>query len=259
MTLIPASKLNQKLEQILFVKEIAPYITQDVLYNGWQVRANERVARLGFGVSASLALFTKAKQAKCDGLVVHHGLLGGTPWLDTLSQQRFGWLINNNLSLWSYHFTLDAHPILGHNTQILKYLGITKTAPYFVNGMPWGRIGQFARTVELNEVQVKLQKISSPRAVWHTFGNKKIQKIACVSGSGAPKIEVLTRLQPQKVDLYISGESREWLRDACREAGVNFGALGHYNSEKFGLLALKAEVQKKLRVLTVWLDVPNSE
>ena len=40
-----------------------------------------------------------------------------------------------------------------------------------------------------------------------------------------------------KVDLYITGEPREWNRELLRGVMISFIAAGHYNTEKLGVLA----------------------
>ena len=96
--------------------------------NGLQVRGKENIEKIGFGVSASLEFFNLCKKKKCDAIIVHHGIrLPESPHYDSVFQNRISFLVKNNISLFGYHFLLDAHPEVGNNSRILKLLGAKKT------------------------------------------------------------------------------------------------------------------------------------
>ena len=61
----------------------------------------------------------------------------------------------------------------------------------------------------------------------------------------------------QKLDLYVTGALDEPAQEWCREGKLNCIALGHYNSEKPGVLALMELVAKRFDVQTEFIDVPN--
>ena len=48
---------------------------KDASRNGLQIRGRDEVRKIAFGVDACMELFEKAKQKRCEMVVVHHGLL----------------------------------------------------------------------------------------------------------------------------------------------------------------------------------------
>lgn len=238
----------------LDLSKIDPYMT-----NGLMVRGNEKVEKIGFGVSASLELFKKAKDTGCEVIIVHHSFnLPPFNRHDEIFQNRFGYLIKNEISLFGYHFLLDAHPEVGNNVQILKTIGAKPAKPFLHHGNPWGWIGEFDDAIELETIEDRLKSFMSKREVVYPFGNKKIKKTVAISGKGAPIASAMQGLIEEKIDLYITGEVHEWNRELFREAKINFIAGGHYATEEFGIKALMEKVHEKfLGVNTEWLDVYN--
>ncbi len=59
-------------------------------------------------------------------------------------------------------------------------------------------------------------------------------------------------------DLYITGEVKESTLALIKEAGINYLAFGHYDTEKFGVQALGETIKKEFSGLEVkFIDVPN--
>ena len=61
----------------------------------------------------------------------------------------------------------------------------------------------------------------------------------------------------QKLDLFITGVLDEPVQELCREGHIHCVALGHYNSEKIGVLALMDLVRAQFGVETEFIDVQN--
>lgn len=227
--------------------------------DGLMVRGKEEVEKIGFGVSASLALFEKAKETKCDAVIVHHAFnLPPTNRYDYIFQTRISFLIKNDISLFGYHFLLDAHPEVGNNVEILKTIGAKPAKPFFHHGNPWGWIGEFESGEELSSIENKLKPFLSNRSIIYPFGNKEIKKVVAISGKGAPLASAMQGLIEEKINLYITGEVHEWNRELFREAKINFIAGGHYATEVFGVKALMEKVLDKFsEINTEWLDIYN--
>lgn len=225
--------------------------------NGLQVKGTEEVKKIGFGVSASLELFKLAVEKKCQALIVHHGLnIPPTHGYDALFQNRLTYLTANNISLFGYHFLLDSHPKIGHNAEIIKTIGGTPTKPYFSQGVPWGFEGEL-EGITLEKIIKTIQSNLSPKTEIYDFGPKIIKKVAVVSGSGTPYSGEMQYLVDNQIDLYITGENSEWVRELFRESKINFIAGGHYHTERFGLLALQKVIQAKLDVESVFVELEN--
>lgn len=238
----------------LDLSKVDPHMT-----NGIMVRGCEEVVKIGFGVSASISLFEKAKDERCNVVIVHHSFnLPPFNRHDEIFQNRFGYLVKNEISLFGYHFLLDAHPEVGNNVEILKAIGAKTRKPFIHHGNPWGWIGELENARGLNSIENKLKPFLSQRSIIYPFGNKEIKKVVTISGKGAPIAGAMQNLIDEKIDLYITGEVHEWNRELFREAKINFIAGGHYNTEEFGIKALMNKVSEKFpRVKTVWLEVHN--
>lgn len=250
--------LDKKLQEFLFTEEIRPNLAKDVLHNGIQTWGRKEVRTVGFTVSANIAAFELAKKKRCDMIIVHHGIGVQEKHLDRITYERFAYLIKNDISLWSAHYSLDAHPIVGNNAQILDFIGARITEPYAdFSGVAWGYIGEMEKPATIQEIVRQTKSKFSPNTVVYPFGKKLIRRVACVSGKGAPYPSDMEDLMQRGVDLYITGEASEWNRDAFRESKMHFIAGGHYHTEMFGVRALADFMRRSWGLNTVWLDVKN--
>lgn len=219
-------------------------------HNGLQVEGAPDIRKIVFGVSASMALFEAAAKAGADMILTHHGLVWDEAMPITgVFGRRAGFLLKNNINLAAYHLPLDMHPVIGNNAMLAKKLGLKNIKPFGeYHGKMIGLRGSFARPVSVRGLAKELggECISTPDA--------KAKTAAIVSG-GAHRM--LSQAERAGVDLYITGSRDEFVVEYCKEAKINFIAMGHYNSEKLGIMALKNYVSKKFRVAAEFVDIPN--
>ena len=234
--------------------KIDPYMT-----NGMMIKGSEKIEKIGFGVSASIELFKLAKVNNCQAIIVHHSFnFPQVNRYDQIFQNRISFLTKNEISLFGYHFLLDAHPEIGNNVSILKTIGAQPEQPFLHHSDPWGFTGIFKKAKRLTAIKESLKSYLSPRSVYYDFGPKEINKVVAVSGKGAPMASDMTSLLKDDVGLFITGEVHEWNRELFREAGINLIAGGHYHTECFGIKALMEKIKKDLRQITpIWLDLQN--
>ncbi|MBR3898752.1 MAG: Nif3-like dinuclear metal center hexameric protein [Elusimicrobiaceae bacterium] len=227
----------------------------DASLNGLQVEGRARVQKIVFGVSASLELFKRAQKAGADMIVVHHGLLWGKEQaLTGAFGRRVGFLLQNQISLLGYHLPLDKHPQIGHNALLMKCLSAKDILPFAeYHGQTIGFCGEIAKTT-LTAVVSKLEKICGGKAVVLPFGPKQIRKVGIVSGGGW---SMLPDAIAQGLDLFVTGSLDEPAQEICREGKIHCAALGHYNSEKIGVLALMEWVAEQFAVDVEFIDVKN--
>ncbi len=224
--------------------------------NGLQVRGREEIKLLATGVSASLRLFEQAASRQADALLVHHGMnLPPGQLLDTIFTKRVSFLLEHDLSLIAYHYLLDSHLEVGHNVQILRGLGAKPTEHYGEGG--WGWYGEFEKPVALDHLAAECERMFGQLRASYLFGPSEVRRVVAVSGKGAPNPGDMERLIREKVDLYVTGEPHEWIRELFREAGISFVAGGHYNTEKPGVLALGDVIRDRFDVEVEFVDLPN--
>ncbi len=86
------------------------------------------------------------------------------------------------------------------------------------------------------------------------FGRKKVKTIAVCSGGGS--YSGFYEALDAGVDLYLTGDAVE-IYYTARDAGMNVIFAGHHATETIGLKALAEVVRKRLRVETVFIDLPT--
>ena len=244
---------------LYFDKKIKTSVFDPYMSNGLMLEGKDSVKKIGFGVSASISLFEKAKMSKCDALIVHHSFnYPVTNKNDIIFQKRYSYLVKNNISLFGYHFFLDAHPEVGNNVQILKQIDVKPLKPYLFHGNSWGWIGELDKGRDFDLIYEKCKSFFSKRTIIYNFGPKKIKRIVVVSGGGAPSSHAMQELIDEGIDLYITGEAHEWNRELFRESKINFIAGGHYATEVFGVKALMERVKRSFKnIETEWIDLIN--
>jgi len=227
----------------------------DSSLNGLQVEGRDTVRKIVFGVSAGLELFKKAKAAGADMIIVHHGLLWGKEQaLIGAFGLRVAFLLQNQISLLGYHLPLDKHPKIGHNALLLKSLKAKNIRPFAsYHGQEIGFWGQI-KPQSLKSVVSQLEHTCQAQALTLDFGEKKISKVGVVSGGGWSMLPDAINLG---LDLFVTGSVDEPVQEMCREGRINCAALGHYNSEKIGVLALMKQVQSRFQVEVEFIDIKN--
>jgi dinuclear metal center YbgI/SA1388 family protein len=224
--------------------------------NGLQVRGRDEIRTVATGVSASLRFFEEAVALGADALIVHHSLnMPASIHFDRVFSRRLRYLWDRDLSLIGYHYLLDSHPEVGNNAQIIKSLGGHLVEPYTPEG--WGWIGEIEGGADRDELLARCTALFSQEGVQYPFGPEQVRSIVAVSGAGAPRPSDMDWLTQRDIDLFVTGEPREWNRELFREAGISFVAAGHYHTERLGIQALSDVLQSRLDVQVRFLDLPN--
>lgn len=244
---------------MLFDKNLDLRRIDPIMSNGLMVKGKEEINKIGFAVSASLALFEVAKQDLYDAIIVHHSFnYPPYNYFDQLFHNRMSFLVKNEISLFGYHFLLDAHPEIGNALEILKFIESLPKEPFDFHDAPWGYIGEYEKEKKFQEIKDKLVPAFSTRSKYYDFGPPVVKRVAVCSGKGAPYASGMQELTDKKIDLYVTGEIHEWNRELFREAKINFIAGGHYATEVFGIKALMDKVVTQYPDTDAgWIDLVN--
>lgn len=229
------------------------------LANGLQIAGTPEVHKIVTGVSANMALFEQAVAAEAQALLVHHSMNPPATVLfdnDPIFTNRIKFLYQHELSLIGYHYLLDKHPQVGHNASIIRALGGEPVEPYGKDG--WGWVGEITGGTDRDGLLNQCRSLFQDNGFYYPFGNKTVKRIVCLTGSGAPRPSDYIWLINNHIDLFITGEPREWNQELCREAGISMVAGGHYNTEIIGLHALSDVIRDKFSVEIAFIDVPNA-
>jgi dinuclear metal center YbgI/SA1388 family protein len=228
----------------------------DVAPNGLQVPGRERIERLVLAVSASRRVFERAAEAGADAVLVHHGLF----WerqprsIDAVMKGRLQVLFGAELSLFAYHLPLDHHREVGNNVQLVGRLGFELAERRF-GPTGGGAVGERAEGIEMIQLASRLAGLVGGAAVVHAHGPEHVRSIGVISG-GAP--DQFSEAIALGLDAFVTGEVAEPTQAIAREAKANFVAIGHYNSEKFGVIALGDVIRERFGVDVQFVDVPNA-
>jgi len=203
----------------------------DVSNNGIQIeregqgrrsRPRAEVTTVAFAVDASVRAVKAAAKAGAQLLVVHHGISwgGGVKRLSGGIYNVVKAAMDADLAIYACHLPLDAHPTLGNNAQLAKFLGLRKTKPAFdYHGNVIGLIG-------------KLSKL--------TVG-------VCSGGAG----EFAEEAKNLGCDVYLTGEASWGDVIAAENCGMKMICAGHYETEVFGVRAVAKAMKRALKVKTV--------
>jgi dinuclear metal center YbgI/SA1388 family protein len=228
---------------------------QDYCPNGIQVEGERPVRRLATGVTASAALIEEAITWGADAILVHHGWFwrGEDPRLVGMKGRRVRTLVRAGLGLLAYHLPLDAHSALGNNRQLADVLGFREaTATPLCDGILWR--GRLARPVLAAALAAHIATALG-REPTHVAGRTgPLDQVAWCTGGAQGYIEQAATLG---VDAYLSGEISEQTAHQARELGIDYFALGHHASERYGVRALGGHLAARFGLEHRFIDLPN--
>lgn len=244
----------------------------DYCENGLQVEGKEEIRTITFGVSFNMPLLNRAVEMKADAIVVHHGVFqpGFFRIRDAL-KRKVKLLMDHNISLYGIHLPMDAHPEIGHNALLLSFLEAGNIQPFDV-GFMGDNVKKYSLDKILEVFHRRLHTDSTGTGSSegyespyfsltrkHGFtvvqnGPEVPQKIAIISGGASRHYEDLVA---KGIDTFVVGEIKEQVPAISLDTGTNFVNLGHYFSEKPGVLELQKRIQTKFDVKTEYIEIVN--
>ncbi len=225
---------------------------QDYCKNGLQIQGNPVSNGIIAGVSISSALINHAIEKNINTLLVHHGLI----WKNTDALQikgtlkeRLKLILENDINLIGYHLPLDADPKTGNNISIIKLFGDPKELYEFDVGFK----AVFDPPITKDHI-IKQLKANNLFNIAHCLNKNEIRSITAVSGGSSQLYEQACE---NGCDIFISGEIKEPSFRLVEELGAGYIALGHYNSEVFGVRNLCKVLKDQFNLQTEFIDIPN--
>ena len=245
------NELDKYLSKYLKTDEFTDYCP-----NGLQVEGKSNIKKIITAVSASIELFNKAIEQNADAILVHHGIIWNyeRPVYKGSYRERVKTLLDNNINLFAFHLPLDAHPIVGNNAQLAKFLGLKSVKPF---GDHKGQIIGFKGKINkiTKEKFFKLiEGIVKRELLVFPYGPIYIQNVGVVSG-GAQK--EFSQAITENLDAYITGEVSEHIMYLSQEEKVHYISAGHYATEQFGVKALGNHLKFKFKIDVEFIDIPN--
>lgn len=243
----------------------------DYCENGLQVEGKEKIQNIAFGVSFNLPFLKQAIEKEADALIVHHGIFQqGVFKLKGALKQKVKVLLENEISLFGIHLPMDAHPEIGHNALLLSSIDAEKLEHFEMGFLGENAGGHnldhilkiFHRQLHPEEFDAGRQKEGNSifsLSMKHGFevlpnGPGIPQKIAVISGESSGHYEDAVE---EGVDTFFAGDIKERTLPFSYETQTNFINLGHYFSEKPGVLELKKRIEENFDVGTEYIEIPN--
>ena len=237
------AKLNEWLQPANF---------QDYCPNGLQVEGKRDVNIIVTGVTASRALIEAAIAANADMLIVHHGYFwkGEDQRIQGMKRERLKRLLDNDINLVAYHLPLDDHPEYGNNRQLADILDVRNPRP--LNGLVWEGELQEAMSREKFGLHIARALHREPLIVGD--GKADIKRVGWCTGAAQGFINTAI---DAGLDAYISGEISEPTTHTARECGIHYYAAGHHATERYGVKALGAALEKGFGISHRFIDCDN--
>ncbi len=234
-------------------------IPEDHSNNGLQVEASTTVNKAVFAIDASLQLFESAAAVNADFIFVHHGISwGAEPRRFTgTTGRRLELLFSHGISLYAAHLPLDAHPVVGHNALLADMIKLSQRRRFAeYDGALIGVAGVLDPPQTLSTLGAVFERELGCKAT--VFGGGD-DVPACHAGviSGGGGMDGLSAAIDAGLDCLITGEMTHTMYHAAREAGLRFLQLGHYCSEKPGVLVVMKEIEKCFGIDCQFIDIPT--
>lgn len=244
-------ELVAHLDAYLGVAEVPDY--PDAL-NGLQVEGRPQVERICAAVDASEAAIREAVSRGCDLLLVHHGLFWGgmRPWTGR-RYRKLAALVKADVSLYSAHLPLDAHPEVGNCWVLARELDVAPEGRFGeYQGYPIGWWGRTRGTRE--ELLHRLTALLGQAVRMVPGGPESVERVAVVTGAASEYIEEAAR---RGLDAFITGEGPHHTYFDAVEWGVNVYYAGHYATETWGVRSLARHLEERFGIRWEFIDQPT--
>jgi dinuclear metal center YbgI/SA1388 family protein len=233
---------------------LQPAKFRDYCPNGLQVEGRAEVVRVVAGVTASQALLDVAVARGADAVLVHHGYFwkGEDGRVTGIRRQRLKTLLANDINLLAYHLPLDAHPELGNNAQLASRFGWLPDGRFGEQDIAWLGNAEAQTTAGQLAAQIGAGLARNPMLIGDP--GRPVRRLGWCSGGAQDYFEQAIALG---VDAFVSGEISEQTVHLARESGVAYLACGHHASERYGVAALAAHLNRNCGLQCEFVDLDN--
>lgn len=236
-----------------------PHVFKDYAPNGLQVEGKQDIQKIVTGVTASQALIDAAIAKEADAIIVHHGYFwkGEPAEIVGMKYRRIAALIKNDINLFGYHLPMDAHLVVGNNTNLARALNLHSLRP-LERHKPLeesiGVVGTLEEPMAVSEFAQKIRDVVGRDVLFECAQDKDVSEIALCTGGAQGFIDTALAVG---ADVFITGEVSERTIHTAREEGISFCAAGHHATECFGPRALAEYIRKNWDVECEFIDIPN--
>jgi|GEM_PF-120517 len=221
--------------------------------SGSQIEFNEETESVVVGMDLTDELVDLAVEKGAKLIITHHPLFfSGVKNIieDTYTGDNIIKLIKNNISVFSYHTSMDV-AIGGVNYALFDKLSLeNREVLAYDEEKPMGLVGELNHTHNLGGLLEGLKDILNLKNI-RVYGKNKdeINKIALMGGAGVDFLDDAIRAG---ADAFITGDVKYHDGQRAYEKGIILIDIGHFHSEKFIISKIKDELEKEFKDLKVY-------
>jgi dinuclear metal center YbgI/SA1388 family protein len=240
------------LDQTLRIHDI-----RDISINGLQVQGRDEVTRVAVATDACLEVYRRARRARADLLVVHHGIIwGGLDRITGRVRDHLAFLLRDDMSLYAAHLPLDAHERYGNNARLSDLVGLQDRERFGTyHGISLGFCGRLPAAMQRDELASFWREELGGETFVLPFGPTTIRTVGIVSGGGS---STLSEAIERGLDCLVTGEGKHEDYHEALEGGMNVIFARHYYTETLGVRALAELLEETFDLETTFIDVPTS-
>lgn len=165
-------------------------------------------------------------------------------------------LIKNNISVFSYHTSMDIAEDGVNDTLFEKLNLLNKTVLACEEEKSMGLIGEFQKEFNLKDLDEFLkERLQVKKIKYYGRENRKIKKVAILGGSGS---DFISQAKNQDVDAYITADIKYHDGQRAYEEDLIVIDLGHFYSERIILPKIKNRLQDNFKDLDFYIQEESS-
>ena len=240
-----------KLEDIInfLEKKYSPELAEKWDNSGLIIgRKESNISAVMICLDITVDVIEQAAANRAELIISHHPLIFSEIKRitnDTLLGEKILKLAEKNIAVYSMHTNVDS-AVHGLNDYILDKLSLggekrvwMKNENYPESGL--GRILKLKKEDSLhNIIKIVKERLNLKKIRVAGNENKKIKKIAVLTGSGGSLISEMDKT----VDLYITGDLKHHETLDALEEGLTLIDLGHYESENIFSELIKKDLEE---------------
>ena len=227
--------------------------------SGSQVEFNENTDSVVLAMDVTDKVIDKALEMDAKLIISHHpmffsgskNIIEGTYLGDNIIK-----LIKNNISVFSYHTSMDVADD-GVNDTLFEKLDLkNKSTLTYEEEKPMGLIGEFERELTLTDLDKFLkEKLQVGKIKYYGREDRNIKKVAILGGSGS---DFISQAKEAEVDAYITSDIKYHDGQRAYEDDLILIDVGHFYSERIILQKIKKKLQENFMDLDFYIQESSS-
>ena len=227
--------------------------------SGSQIEFKGETDSVVLGLDVTDKLIDKAIEMNSKLIISHHPMFfGGEKSIieGTYKGDNIIALIKNNISVFSYHTSLDIAAD-GVNDSLFEKLNLKNKKTFtFEEEKAMGLIGELEKNYSLEELLNFLEeKLEVKKIKVYGRDKREIKKLAILGGSGS---DFISDAKKAGVDAYITGDVKYHDGQRAYEEDLILIDVGHFYSEKIILPKIKKRLSEKFSDLNFYIEEDNS-